>query len=109
MIFSFSLFLSQNATRPTFQLSYENNGTVNQSVTNLGDTRLVYYDIYTKPNSIYTPMVVRITTNETAIGSGILSLSICAVKILYVGQNVPCVISTLYNQAQSPFITYSSK
>jgi hypothetical protein len=99
----------KNATRPSFALSYENNSTNNQSVTNLGDSRLFYYDIYTQPNSIYTPMTLQITTNETFVGSGVPAMSICLVEILYVGENVPCLISTLYNQYQSPFITYSSQ
>ncbi len=99
----------QNATRPSFVLSYENNGTANQSVTNLGYTRLFYYDIYTKADSVYTPMTLRITTNETYPGSSIPAASICLVQVLYVGENVPCLIPTLYNQDQSPFVTYSSR
>ncbi|CAF2512453.1 unnamed protein product [Rotaria sp. Silwood2] len=98
-----------NATQPTFSLSYETNSTTNQSATILGNTRLFYYDIYTKASGIYTPMVLRITTNETSLGSGIPAASICLVKILYVGSNLPCLIQTLYNQDQSPFITYSSR
>ena len=54
-------------------------------------------------------MTVRITTNETYVGSKIPAASICRVKVLYVGQNVPCLIPTLYNQNQSPFVTYSSR
>ncbi len=102
-------FFLKNATQPTFDLSYENNSTNNQSITILGATRLFYYDIYTQANSIYTPMIVRITTNETYPGSNIPAASICLVKILYIGENLPCVIQTLYNQDESPFITYSSR
>ncbi|CAF0916171.1 unnamed protein product [Rotaria sp. Silwood1] len=98
-----------NATQPTFSLSYENNSTTNQSATMLGYTRLFYYDIYTKASGIYTPMILKITTNETSYGSGIPAASICLVKILYIGSNLPCLIQTLYNQDQSPFITYSSR
>jgi len=54
-------------------------------------------------------MVLQITTNETYPGSGIPAASICLVEILYVGQNLPCLISTFYNQYQSPFVTYSSR
>jgi hypothetical protein len=54
-------------------------------------------------------MTLQITTNETYPGSGIPAASICLVEILYVGENVPCLIPTLYNQYQSPFITYSSQ
>ncbi|CAF4036975.1 unnamed protein product [Adineta steineri] len=100
---------STTATRPTFALSYENNSTSNYSSTFLGYTRLFYYDIYTQPNGIYTPMTLSITTNETTPGSGIAAASICAVQVLYVGQNTPCLIPTLYNQNQSPFITYASR
>ncbi|CAF3632430.1 unnamed protein product [Rotaria sordida] len=98
-----------NATQPTFALSYENNTTTNQSTTILGYTRLFYYDIFTKPTGIYTPMILRIKTNETSFGSGIPAASICRVKILYVGSNLPCLMQTLYNQDNSPFITYSSR
>ncbi|UJR30625.1 hypothetical protein I4U23_018150 [Adineta vaga] len=97
------------ATQPTFSLSYDNNATTNQSATKLGYTRLFYYDIYTQPNGVYTPMTVRITTNETSPGSGQPAASICLVKVLYVGANLPCVIQTYYNQDQSPYITYSSR
>jgi len=99
----------KNATRPNFVLSYENNGTSNQSSTILGYTRLFYYDIYTQPNGIYTPMTLKITTNETYPGSQIPAASICLVQILYVGANTPCFIQTLYNEDQSPFVTYSSR
>lgn len=75
----------------------------------MGYTRLFYYDIYTQPNAVYTPMVLQITTNETYPGSQIPAASICYVQILYVGSNIPCLISTLYNQNESPFITYSSR
>lgn len=112
-LFSFQIYLkilfSKNATRPSFQLSYENNGTANQSITTLGYTRLFYYDIFTKANSIYTPMTLRITTNETYPGSSVPAASICLVKVLYVGQNIPCLIQTFYNQDESPYITYSSR
>ncbi|CAF3743558.1 unnamed protein product [Rotaria socialis] len=98
-----------NATEPIFNLSYETNNTVNQATTILGLTRLFYYDIYTKATGTYTPMTLRIMTNETSIGSRIPAASICLVKILYVGQNLPCLIPQFYNQDQSPFITYSSR
>jgi hypothetical protein len=108
--FSFQIWIFfKNATQPNFILSYENNATTNQSATILGYTRLFYYDIYTQANSIYTPMTLRITTNETYPGSQIPAASICLVQILYVGQNTPCLIQTLYNQNESPFITYSSR
>ena len=83
-----------NALINVFQ--YGNN-TVNQSTTILGLTRLFYYDIYTKATGIYTPMALRITTNETSIGSRIPAASICLVKILYVGQNLRCFNPKLYN------------
>jgi hypothetical protein len=99
----------KSATQPSFDLLYENNSTNNLSATTLGATRLFYYDIYTQPNGIYTPMTLKISTNETYPGSQIPAASICLVSILYVGQNVPCLIQSLYNQDQSPFITYSSR
>lgn len=54
-------------------------------------------------------MTLRITTNETYPGSSIPAASICLVQIVSVGNNVPCLIPTLYNQNQSPYITYSSR
>lgn len=99
----------KNATLPTFLLSYENNSTGNSSATTLGYTRLFYLDMYTQADGIYTPMTLKITTNETSVGSSIPAASICLVKVLYVGQNIPCMIQTLYNQDQSPFIMYSSR
>ena len=99
----------QAATQPTFELSYDSNSTSNQSATTLGYTRLFYYDIYTKASGVYTPMTVRITTNETLPGSSLPAASICLVKVLYVGKNLPCLVDTYYNQAQSPYITYSSR
>lgn len=109
-LLSFQLIeIFKSATQPSFDLLYENNSTNNLSATTLGATRLFYYDIYTQPNGIYTPMTLKISTNETYPGSQIPAASICLVSILYVGQNVPCLIQSLYNQDQSPFITYSSR
>ena len=65
------IWIFKNTTRPSFDLSYENNATTNASVTTLGYTRLFYYDIYTTANSVYTPMLLRITTNETYPGNNI--------------------------------------
>ncbi|CAF2076674.1 unnamed protein product [Rotaria magnacalcarata] len=98
-----------NVTVPIFNLSYETNNTNNQSTTISGLTRLFYCDIYTKATGIYTPMSLRITTNETSIGSRIPAASICLVEILYVGQNLRCLIPQFYNQDQSSLITYSSR
>lgn len=74
-----------------------------------GYSRLFYYDIYTQATGIYTPMSLKVTTDETSAGSGIPAASICLVKILYAGQNLRCFIQSLYNQYQSPFIRYSSR
>ena len=99
----------KNTTQPRFEVSYDTNNVTNQSATILGATRLFYYDVYTKPDNVYTSMVIRITTNETYLGSGIPAASICLVKVLSVGDNIPCLYDTLYNQDQSLFITYSSR
>ena len=53
--------------------------------------KAVFFDIYTQPGVLYSPMNVEVVMPETIIGNNIPAATICSVKLIYVGMYATCV------------------
>ena len=80
--------------------------TYNNSVTSPYYPRAIYFDIYTQPGIVYTPMNVEIVMPETIIGNGIPAGTICSVQLYYVGIYATCVQQQYVNNLANGQISY---
>ena len=76
------------------------------STANIRIPRAFYFDIYTKPGSVYMPMDVEVIMPETVIGSNVPAATVCSVKILYTGIFSGCLQKDYINDANNNKITY---
>ena len=80
---------------PTFSMSIADSLT---DTANINQPRAIYFDIYTKPGSIYIPMNVEIIMPETILGNNIPAATICSVKLIYTGIYSVCAQKEFINQ-----------
>jgi hypothetical protein len=66
--------------------------------------RSVYFDIYTQPGTLYSPMDVEVVVPETIIGNMVPAASICSVKLVYVGIFATCVQKEYINNLKLSYL-----
>jgi hypothetical protein len=67
------------------------------TVANIGETRAMFIDIYTDPDSIYEPMDIEVVMPETFLGSNLLAASVCDLKVVYTGLHTSCIQKDFLN------------
>ncbi|CAF0786583.1 unnamed protein product [Brachionus calyciflorus] len=96
-------YSSTNSTLPDFSISKADTGTYEASVK---EPRAIYFDIYTKPGSVYIPMDVEIVMPEIFVGSNIPAATVCSVQVYYVGIYSVCAQQSFINNAKNGKISY---
>ena len=63
-----------------------------------------FFDIYTQPGFIYSPMNLEVTMPETIVGNSVPAATICSVKVLYAGIYSKCVQQEYVNSLQTSYL-----
>lgn len=64
----------------------------------------IYFDMYTKPGSVYQQMDIEIIMPETELGSNIPAATVCSVKVYYVGMYSACAQQLYINENEISYL-----
>lgn len=81
-------FCRQIRTNPDFEMSYA----FGDEYVQVGDSREILYKMYTTPGAVYVPAYLEIIMpNSSDDGASSPLFTICDVKVVSVGKNIPCL------------------
>lgn len=89
---------------PTFSILNANGVGPNEA--KVRQPQPIYFDMYTKPGSLYEPMDIEIIMPETELGSNIPAATLCTVKMHYVGIYSKCAQQMYVNDRANNQLTY---
>ncbi|RNA15674.1 hypothetical protein BpHYR1_008571 [Brachionus plicatilis] len=95
-----------NESLPTFSISTADTETYTAKIK---EPRAIYFDMYTKPGSVYQEMDIEVLMPETLLGSNTPAATVCTVKLHYVGMYSTCAQQLYINEPANNHISYLQK